>query len=310
VELPPLDGLISANATFRVWITETILEYRMKNNDATNGEWEIEPFSLTERLNFGKVGSFTHNMIFTPKEDNKLTYLKSSLWLWNSFRTEYLMTWTTKSVFTLNTTTGNYEWKKEAGDNELIPKDLTFSYIRTFPNTKLFKNYINLSYNINTSLNFDLQQHTNSNFQFTMALNMNIKNFLDVTLSATSQNSVIFRYFKNVPGMEDLTFMYPAGDQNNIFIDLFDSFNFFDETKRKRSGFKMQRFKLTLDHLLGDWTASFEISMYPYTRPASLGEIPTINVVSDISFFVKWKPITEIKSEIKYDATKDRWTRK
>jgi lipopolysaccharide assembly outer membrane protein LptD (OstA) len=309
-ELPPLDGLVTANATFRAWISETYFNYRMERAE-TEEEWKIKPFDIKETLKFGKAGSFTHNMTFTPDEDNKITNVRSTLSLWN-FVTDYSMIWTTKTVFNPYDPDKPFEggeWKKE-GDLELLPKDLKFSFNRTFPNTKLINNYLNLSYNVNTSINFDLQQHTNSNFQFTMGFNMNITNFLELKISATSQNAVIFRYFKGVSGMEELTSMYTEGEQNNLFIDLFDSFNFFDESKRSRSGFKMQRFNLELNHLLGDWTASFKISMYPYQKPAQSGEIPSIKITSDIALLVQWKPITEIKSDITYEGKNDRWITK
>jgi len=310
-ELPPIDGLITAAATFRVWITETSFNYKMEKPES-EGEWKIRPFDITERLIFGKIGSFTHNMTFTPDEDNKLTYLRSALSLWNSLNISYTMTWTTKSVFTPDNPDAPYEggkWEKE-GDNALFPKDLIFSFNRSFSNIKLFKNRVNLSYNINTSVNFDLQQHTNSNFQFSMGLIMGITDFLEFKISATSQNAVIFRYFKGVSGMEDLTSMYVDGEQNNIFIDFFDSFNFFDESKRKRSGFKMQKLDFEINHFLGDWKAYFRISMYPYQRQALQGELPSIKITSDIAFLVEWKPITEIKTDVKYDGRNDRWTSK
>ncbi|WP_461256635.1 LPS-assembly protein LptD [Treponema sp. R80B11-R83G3] len=306
-ELPPLDGLITANATFRIWITQTYLNFRMEKPE-TEEEWKFKPFDVNETLAFNKVGSFTHNMKFTPQEDNiddiKLTYLKSTLKLWN-FTTEYLMIWTKKSVF--DPSIPNNPWTTE-GEPDLFPKELKFSFYYSFPKTKIIKNIFDLSININTSLNFELQQYTNSNFQFTMGFKLNLTNFLDLNISATSQNAVIFRYFKNVPGMEELTSMYTEGEQNNLFVDLFDSFNFFDESKRHRSGFKMQRFDLDLNHHLGDWTASFKISMYPYQKADQSGGIPTINIISDISFLVTWKPITEIKTDISYDGKLEKWT--
>ncbi|MDR2729771.1 MAG: LPS-assembly protein LptD [Treponema sp.] len=307
-ELPPLDGLIIANATFRAWITETYFNYRMEKPE-TEEEWQIKPFDIRETLRFGKAGSFTHNMIFTPDEDNRLTNLRSTLTLWD-FKVDYSMIWTTKSVFKPFDSDNPHEggqWERE-GDSDLLPKDLIFSYNHSFPSMKIINDNFNLSLNLNTSVNFDLQQHTNSNFQFTMSLNMGITNFLDLKISASSQNATIFRYFKGVPGMEDLTSMYTEGEQNNLFVDLFDSFNFFDESKRRRSGFKMQRFSLELLHHLGDWTASFEISMYPYQRPGQAGEIPSINIISDIKLLVQWKPITEIKSDINFDGKNERWT--
>jgi len=304
-DLPPLDGFIISNGTFRIWISKTSFNYSMKKEE-TDEVWKINPYDVTETLEFGKNITFSHYMKFTPAEDNQITNLNSTLKLWD-FKTEYKMIWTQKSVFYTNDPSS--PWKKE-GDFGLFPKDLIFSFIHTFPNSKYFSNRFNLSYNVNTSLNFDLQQHTSSNFQFTTGVIMGITKFMNLTISATSQNTVIFRYFKGVSGMEDLTKMYPEGDQNNLFIDLFDSFNLFDEAKRHRTGFKMQKFSIDLEHFLGDWTATFKINMYPYQKPAKAGEIPTINVVSDITFLLQWKPIMEIKSDIKYEGKTDRWTKK
>jgi len=315
-ELPPLDELVTANAAFRIWITETVFRYSMEKKEADT-DWQIKPIYMTESLRFGKVGSFSHNMTYTPRndttkpeEENKITYLNSSLSLWSSFTTTYTMTLIQKSVFKPDNPDSPHEggkWEKE-GERELLPKDLRFSYNHSFPSSKYFSNRFNLSYYISTSLNFDLQEHTSSNFQFETGITMGITKFMDLKISATSQNAVIFRYFKGVQGMEELTAMYTEGEQNNIFSDLVDSFNFFNEEKRKRTGFKMKKFSLKLEHLLGDWTASFEIGMYPHQKTAKAGENPTIEIVSDIIFFVHWKPITEIKSDINYDGKNDKWT--
>jgi len=314
-QLPPLDGLITADATFRVWISTSNFRYNMEKKE-TDDSWQIKPFYITETLKFENVGTFTHNMTYTlrndttkPEEENKITYLNSALSLWSSFTANYTMTFIQKSVFKPDNPNSPHEggkWEKE-GDKELRPKDLKFSFSRSFPVSKYFNNSFELSYNLNTSLNFDLQEYTSSNFQFSTGVVMDVTKFMKLSITATSQNAVIFRYFKGVKGMESLTSMYNEGDQNNIFIDLFDSFNFFNEEKRKRSGFKMQKFDLSLVHLLGDWTATLRINMYPWTRDTSP---PTVNIVSDFGFLLEWKPITEIKSDVSYDGKKDRWTKK
>jgi lipopolysaccharide assembly outer membrane protein LptD (OstA) len=310
-QLPPLDGLITVDAIFRVWISTSTFKYSMEKKE-TDDSWQIKPFYITEFLEFEKIGTFTHNMTYTPRndttrpeEENKITYLNSALSLWGSFTAAFTMTFIQKSVFKQETPPYG-EWTKE-GDFALRPKDLKFSYIHTFPASKYFNNRFELSYNLNTSLNFDLQEYTSSYFQFSAGVVMDVTKFMKLSISASSQNAVIFRYFKNVKGMESLTSMYPEGEQNNVFIDLFDSFNFFNEAKRKRSGFKMQKFDLTLVHLLGDWTATFQINMYPWTKNTSP---PTVNIVSDISFLLQWKPIMEIKSDINYEGKTNRWTRK
>jgi len=313
-DLPPLDGLVNADATFRVWISTSNFRYSMEKKE-TDDSWQIKPFYMTENLKFGNVGTFTHNMTYTarndttkPEEENKITYLNSALSLWSSFYTTYTMTFIQKSVFEQKDPDNPFEgsWKKE-GEFALRPKDLRFSFSRSFPASKYLNNRFELSYNLNTSLNFDLQEHTNSNYQFSTGIVMDVTKFMKLSISATSQNAVIFRYFKGVKGMEDLTSMYTEGEQNNVFIDLVDSFNFFNEEKRKRSGFKMQKCDISLIHLLGDWTATFKVNMYPWTKDTIP---PTINIVSDVSLLLEWKPITEIKSDINYDGRKDKWTKK
>jgi len=310
-ELPPLDGYISAKAAFNIWITQTTFNYSMEKPETEN-EWKIKPFDFGESVTYKKI-IFTHNMIFTPQENDnkeiKLTNLRSTLTLWD-FKANFLMTWTTKMVFNPNNPAKPYEggtWVTE-GEPDLFPKELSFSYNHTSAKTKIFKNRLELSSNINTSLNFDLLQHTNSNFLFEFGFTAGITNFLDIKISAVSKNAVIFRYFKGVSGMEELTSMYPEGEQNNLFIDLFDSFNFFEESKRRRSGFKMQKFNFDINHHLGDWTATINISMYPYQKPANPGEISTISIVTDFKLLVIWKPIEEIKSDINYEGKYDRWT--
>jgi hypothetical protein len=105
----------------------------------------------------------------------------------------------------------------------------------------------------------------------------------------------------------DLPVNYPEGEQNNFFIDLFNSFRFDDIEKRKSSGFKMKSFNLSATHHLGDWNAILGITMSPYlVRNAS--STPHYSVNTSFSFLVQWVPISEIKSDIKYDKQNNQWT--
>jgi len=298
-ELPPMDGLVTANATFRAWITETNFNFRMEKPE-NEPDWIVKPYDIRETFNFGKIGSFVQYIVISPEHDNQITNLRSTLSLWN-FRTEFIMVNTSKYVFDI--TNVSNPWRQE-GDPQLNPKELSFAYRQSFSNLNFFKNLFNLSFNLDTSINFDLQQYTNSIFRFTMGLNLKITDFMDVALSATSQNAAIWRYFKGIPGMEDMTSMYEDGPQNNFFIDLLDSFNFFDNDKRSRSAFKMHRFDLKMSHYLGDWSAVLTISTYPY--PFTNVSPPIYKIISDVSFVVQWTPITEIKSDIRYDGKLDK----
>jgi hypothetical protein len=135
---------------------------------------------------------------------------------------------------------------------------------------------------------------------------MNINNFLDLSFSTRSENTVIFRYFKNIPGMEQhapILNDYPDGPQNNPIVDLFDSFNFSDESRRRRSGFKLKNFNLRATHNLGDWNAVLGVTMSPYL-PHGANQY---RINTDFSFLVQWVPISEIKTDITYEGIHQRY---
>jgi len=323
--LPPLDEQISTSATFNAWISTTSISTRMdkltektltqalKDKGKAVDDWVFRPIDIVETLRFSDKAVLSLNMSIDPeidlKEENtKVTSVRSSLTLWD-FRANFLANKVIRSEFYTPDESNPYagSWRPVPDAKpELLPRELSLTYGKTFNQIDIIRNWVGLNFNLNTSLLYNLQQHTNSNFQFSMGMTFKIAGFLDLTLTASSENKVIWRYFKDVPGMEDLTSMYIDGPQNNLFTDLFDSFDFSDMSKRERSGFKLQRFSLDAVHHLGDWTASFKISMYPHNDTS--GEIPQYKFISDIGFYVQWTPITEIKSNISYDGLKEKWT--
>ena len=317
--LPPLDELITTNATVRFWKSETVASFRMEKLTETTakafeekgkfeGDWVYRPIDLRETLRFSNTVSFTHSMILDPEEDFEITSMRSALTLWD-LRINYFANKVIKSEFIPVDPDRPYlggSWRQDPDEEPALhPRELSLTYGKNYRDISIIKNWMGFNFSFNTSVNFNLQQYTNSQFQFTTNLTFKVAGFLDLTMSATSNNQVIWRYFKDVPGMEELTFMYIDGPQNNIFTDLMDSFNFFDITKRERSGFKMQRFSMNAVHHLGDWTATLGISMYPY-QDTSLFP-PKFVITSDISFLVSWKPITEIKSDVRYDGRTEKW---
>jgi hypothetical protein len=318
-DLPPFDPLIQTSVAFRVWISETTARIDFKkpemwknpetNIDEPNDEWKIDPLHLNETLKFGNIGSLTYYMVIEPEDDYKVTTVTSSLTLWNfkiAFSAVKLNKWEFIPDDPAFPTQGKWVQEKDE-EPSLNPKDLTFSFSKSWPLKDIINNRLGLALNLSTSLSYDLQRYTNSNFQLTTGFTLKVNNFLDLTLSATSDNAVVFRYFKNVPGMEDKTKMYMDGPQNNLFTDIIDSFNFSDETKRQRSGFKMKRFNFNAVHHLGDWDASLDVSMSPYLDSTSFPPKYDINAI--VSFIVKWSSISEIKTDLKYEKRLEKWTK-
>ena len=309
IDIPPLDWQISANAVIRFWLSETNINFRIERpmpasgSSSDAGEWIFRPINITETLRFpDNIGSFVFNMAIDPHDNTGVTNISASLSLWNI---RLAFSAVRSQLYNFIWTSGSGQWVQDSGDPVLNPRLLSLSYSNSFPNTEIVRDFLFLSFDINTSLAFDLQRYTNSNFQLTLGFKLVIPEFLELSLSATSQNSVIWRYFKDFPGMENLTSMYPSGQQNNLFIDLFDSFNFFDESRRRRSGFKIQRFNMSITHFLGDWHAQLSASMYPY-RDTSRND-PNFRITADVSFIIQWRPITELKSDITYNGRDNRW---
>jgi hypothetical protein len=84
-----------------------------------------------------------------------------------------------------------------------------------------------------------------------------------------------------------------------------NSFRFDDEEKRKSSGFKLKSFGINAVHHLGDWDATLGITLSQILeRP--VGGNPYYKFNTEISFLVKWIPISEIKTEMKFE--KDEWS--
>jgi hypothetical protein len=317
-DLPPFDALISTNAAFRFWLSDTRINFRIRRQEeiikpvlpeeyeTKSFRWIYEPVDFTETLTFNSYSKFTYYMVLKPEENNEITAITSTLTLWD-LGLSFKALKSNKFNFVANNPDepslgGRWEQNNEA---YLRPTELSISYKHRFFNINIIKNYLKFSIDLDTSLNYNLLQNTNSNFQFQMGFNLGITNFLDINISATSENNVVFRYFKGMPGMGSFTSMYVDGPQNNVFVDLFDSFNFFNDSKRMRTGFKMRRFELKAIHYLGDWRAEFGVRMYPYLNTTQA--VPKYEVAADISFVVQWKPISEIKTNIEYKSETDRW---
>jgi hypothetical protein len=133
---------------------------------------------------------------------------------------------------------------------------------------------------------------------------------MDLTLGFRSDNAIVGRYIQKIPGFEvrDIRTggIITIPGETNPFIDLINSFNFGNRSKREESGFKMRDFNLSLVHHLGDWDASFSIRTTPWQETAG----GAFRLVNEISFMVKWLPINEIKNEITYNEKTNVWTQK
>ena len=292
-ELPPRDSAMSWSAGFRVWISETDASMRIQFPGEPDRR-KLEPFIATERLKFGTFGSFTQNLNLDTElvEQTSLTStLNLSQWgLTASYAASRMLGY----EYIPGSAAG---WVPRTGDPTLKSRDFTVSYSKNISQKDLWNNRMQFTVNTSSRLLFDLQRYTNSNFSFTLGFTINISKFLDLTMSTTSENSYIYRYFKDWSIFSDADINLPDGPQNNLFLDLLNSFRFDNEELRKESGFKMKNFRISINHYLGDWNAILNWTM----SPERFGNSRQYEMNNVVSFLVQWAPISEIKSDISYN---------
>ena len=300
-ELPPRDSSITANATFRAWISTTNIRTSMQNIWSWEDEIIFKPVTITESLRFSNWGSFSGTMEFDPDrttvDKEGLTRLTADLILWG-FSAGFSATFAKPYIFNSGSTGQPWELGPK---EEFAPRDLRFAYRKEIKKEGLWRNRLSFSVNFNTSLAFDLQRYTNSKFSFSLGLNVKITNFLSIQLSTASENNVIYRYrffqgMFSVLGMKTPSGLDYGGKEDRFFIDLFKSFNFFNENDRRSSGFKLKELNLSIIHHLGDWNAQLSVIMKPQLNKNS----SKYEFRSEISFLIQWVPIEEMRTEISY----------
>ena len=303
-DLPPKDSALSFQTGLRIWITETSANMRILF-PGEEDKRKLEPFNATERINFGTFGNFSQSLTLDT-EERELTSLTSSL---------NLTQWGLTISYAASRMQG-YEyippgpsvlvsgWVLRTGDPELRSRDFTMNFSKNFTKENLFGGYLRFTVNTGSRLYFDLQRYTSSNLSFNLGFTVGIAHFLDLALSANSENAMIYRYFRDLPFFADAPIEIQDGPQNNFFLDLFDSFRFDDDKLRERSGFKMKNFRIAAIHYLGDWKAELNWSMAPYRPPGSR----QFEINNEVSFLLQWIPISEIKSDISYgDQNVPNW---
>ena len=300
--LPPKSSSLTGNAIFRAWISET----RVRNTITEpfdDLKRVIQPIYFTESLKFNNWISFDQSLTYDP-EIKEWISLTSSLNLWR-FTARYQMSYISPYYLNYNRLLDPLKpagWI-QMGDKNFEPQELSFSFSNSFPKRALWNNGPFLTFNIGSSLIFDLQRYTYSRLTFSLGLGLEISKFMEIQFSTSSENAQMYRYFKDSFFFKT-SVPLPAEAETNFFVDLLNSFRFDNDELRRHSAFKLKTFKLDVVHYLGDWTATLGIALSPYLDQTT--SVPSWKFNNEISFMVKWIPIEEIRTEIGMD--KDRMT--
>ncbi len=297
--LPPLVDQYSGTLTFGFPFGNVVGSsgYKRENEDST--DWLFLPFKQSATL------TFFEKTIDGDTNDNKITVRQSyeydieeetsdtlSLSLaWRGLQLSYNMR--DEYNYSLDLDNGN-GWVASA-DKTFSPYSLALSWNVSNFEYKNEDETVEFKPGIATSLSWDMVIPTRSYFSFKPSLSLEIKDFLTVTFSSESRNDQLVTYVQDAIG-----FTPEIPGEKNIFIDLINSFNFFDDTKRQSSGFKIESFNVAIEHDLHDWTLTSEFEIEPKIITDTDGS-KSFDYSPYFTLSILWKPMAGIKTTIEDD---------
>ncbi|MFA6507900.1 MAG: SAP domain-containing protein [Treponemataceae bacterium] len=278
----PRPSELSASSIVRVWKTTTSISAAVLELEEGG---TFDPITFTETVDLGASRSFAQSLIYDP-EAAKFTTVTSTL---NFGALSAAFSAKSAVGYSLDVANG---WIVSDTVEDLRAQTFTLGFNKSDTLAPMWKNRVNFTYNVTAGFSFDFQRYTQSSFSFALSATLKINKFFDLTLASTSKNSVVFRYFQGISWF-DLPLELPG--ETNPLIDLADSFNFFNESKRRASGFKLKSLDIKAKHYLGDWTAELVYTLIPYLDKKSSPF--SYKFENEVSFLVKWTPVPEFKAE-------------
>ncbi|MBQ9237977.1 MAG: LPS-assembly protein LptD [Treponema sp.] len=285
-KLPPQTDEYNGSLTLTFPYVKLVLSTGIIKKTGSPGAWQQKP--LRESLTFSifKTHPLSLTQSYSYNLDGKYHEQFSVALTWYGLRAAYTMSY--GKGYDFNSMTGWVSRSTEA----FLPYALSFSYTSPQHNFSLWGGKITIAPGLTTSITADLLRPTNSTFLFTPSLSFKINDMLTLTFSSTSQNSVLYRYFQNALGASG---RIPG--EENMFIDLINSFRFDNEQLRKNSGFKLKSLNLTLTHDLHDWDFNLHFRLEP--RLVTEAGIQRYDFSPYLSLSVVWRPMESMKTEIR-----------
>ncbi|MGL4986798.1 MAG: hypothetical protein ACRC5H_06650 [Treponemataceae bacterium] len=283
--LPPLLEKYTGKLRFGFPYTELAVDTGFEKKTADDEEWTKLPINQTATFSMPLWNStlkLSQSFRYDFEDDRFDNFSVSADYA--GFSVAYRMLYT-------------YNYKYDAGwvaeeTQTFIPYALTVGYQSGNYDLKWGNEDVLFSLSLNTNVTADLVRPTNSSFTFAPSISIKIKNALELSFSASSENKVIYRYIQNInkSGLE-------IPGETNFFVDLWNSFAFWDENLRKSSGFKIKSFSFKATHDLHDWSFSAEVRMTPrllYTSDRK----PYYDFSPYWSVSVIWKPFASMKTTL------------
>ena len=262
-----------------------VFEKEQNQKTENNRRWFWSPFTMNAvwNLPYDIRGSQTYIYNIEDKKSDSFNF--SFSWKYLSLR--FLMQ--RDIPYRLDRLLG---WQTVGTEKKFAPKSFECNFSNASEPLKLYfwKNRLQLSLVLKSTLNINMQKVTESFFTFEPSINFSIYEFLTLKIGTISRNDVIARYFQ-----DSLNLGVTIPGEKNMLTDLLKSFYFWDTKARKESGFKIKSINIGLEHNLKDWTMNFSYSFTPELKYNKLNGRNEYRFISNISFTVMWNPINDIR---------------
>ena len=294
--LPPQVDEYTGTLALEFPYTKFLLATGFKQKSAKDATWQKKDIQQSFSLSLFK-NSLTFTELYNYDwEENHHDALKLSL-SWKGLQASYAMAYTKGYDFdgdvydaAGNRTYTGRGWVQRSSES-FLPYSFSLSYTMPSNTWYIWKKRIKIAPGLSTSVTADLLRPTNSYFLFTPSLNFEINKFLTFSFSSTSRNAVLYRYFQKMLGHAG---RIPG--ETNVFIDLWNSFRFDNEAKRKNSGFKLQSLNFKLTHDLHDWDFETEFKISP--RLITENGKRYYDFSPHVTISVVWRPLPSMKTKI------------
>lgn len=247
-------------------------------------EFKDKPLKQALTVSFFKTLKFTESFNFNM-EENHYDSLKLAM-SWCGFQAAYTMQYAYGYDFI-----PPKGWTADE-EKEFQPYSFTLSYSSPTKKFRYWRKRISWAPSLQTSFVYNMIKPTESYFTFIPAMTFKINQFLYLTFSSESQNSVVFRYFEDHTKYGDI-----ISGEKNPFTDLANSFAFWDTSLRQASGFKVKNFKITFAHNLHDWTlAACYIFKPKLTTDSNNKSVYSYDPY--FSFIINWRPMSGLRTQV------------
>ena len=249
--------------------------------------WKDKPFQQALQVSLFDGLEFNESFNYNLEEDHRDS-LKFSL-NYKGLQLGYTM----QRAYGYDYDFETYKWKSR-DKMEFLPYSLTAAYISPKKTFHYWKNRISWAPGLETSVVWDCIRPSKSYFMFIPSITFRINEFLDITFSSESRNSVIFRYIQ-----DNTRYGSVIGGETNPLTDLIDSFAFWDSSleARKRSGFKLKNLKITVEHDLHDWNFNSTFIFAPKLISEGTAK-PYYSYEPYFSFAITWRPMSGFRTQI------------